>query len=249
MYGEGLARTTTEAAMRALIISLLVVGTTLGACSRGTVPAPLADGGTTTTYAAEPAVSRSTADTVVATAGGAAETWREVTIPAGTLLPIVLDTSVGSDTSTVEDPVQAHIPRAVTIHGRRVLLQGSRVSGVVTNATRSGRVKGLAHVAIRFDTLVPEGVDQRYSIRTAAVGRTAQATKKKDALEIGAPAAGGALVGALLGGKKGALIGTAVGGGAGTAVVLSTRGKEIRLARGAALKLRLTEPVTIRVRS
>jgi hypothetical protein len=95
---------------------------------------------------------------------------------------------------------------------------------------------------------MPEGVDQRYRIQTAAVGRTAPSTKKKDALEIAAPAAGGALVGALVGGTKGALIGTAVGGGAGTAVVLSTRGKEIHLGRGAALTLRLTEPVTIRVK-
>jgi hypothetical protein len=31
--------------------------------------------------------------------------------------------------------------------------------------------------------------------------------KKKDAIEIGAPAAGGAAIGALIGGKKGALIG------------------------------------------
>ena len=64
------------------------------------------------------------------------------------------------------------------------------------------------------------------------MARTAAATKKKDAVEIGAPAAGGAIIGALVGGKKGALIGTAIGGGAGTAVVLSTRGKEVRLPKG-----------------
>ncbi len=126
--------------------------------------------------------------------------------------------------------------------------QGSRVSGVVTDATRSGRVKGLAHLALRFDTLAPRGDDERYQIHTAAVGRTAQSTKKKDATEIGVPAAGGALIGALLGGKKGALIGGAAGGGAGTAVVLSTRGKEVSLPKGAALTLRLSEPVTVRVR-
>ena len=104
-----------------------------------------------------------------------------------------------------------------------------------------------AHVAMRFNTLTPSG-GQRYNIRTAAVGRTAEDTKGKDAAEIAAPAAGGAIIGALLGGKKGALIGTAVGGGAGAAVVLSTRGKEVHLGRGAALTLRLTAPVTIRVR-
>jgi hypothetical protein len=67
-------------------------------------------------------------------------------------------------------------------------------------------------------------------------------------MKIGAPAAGGAIIGGIVGGKKGALIGTAAGGGAGTAVVLSTRGKEVRLSRGAVLKLRLSEPLTVRVR-
>lgn len=180
-----------------------------------------------------------------------ASEWREITIPAGTRLRIVLETAVGSDISRVEQPVQARIVRAVSLHGETVLLEGSRVSGVVTDATRSGKVKGRARVAVRFDTLVPKGpnaADERYKIRTASVGRSAQATKRKDALEIGAPAAGGALIGALLGGKKGALVGTAVGGGAGAAVVLSTRGKEVRLARGAALTLQLTEPVMIRVK-
>jgi hypothetical protein len=172
---------------------------------------------------------------------------REVTLPAGTELPIVLDTPVGSDTSRVEQPVHAHLSRPVMIKGQTVVPEGSGVSGVVADATRSGKVKGRAHVAMRFDTLTLR--DERYRIQTTAVGRTAPATKKKDALEIGGGAAGGALIGALVGGGKGAAIGTAAGAGAGTAVVLSTRGKEVHLLKGAALRLRLTEPVTVRIRS
>ena len=199
-------------------------------------------------------VAAATADTLDASARAAAveptaaAIDREVTIPAGTIMSIVLDTGVGSDISRVEQPVNAHLSRPLVVGGATVLASGSRVSGVVTDARRSGKVKGLAHVAVRFDTLMPQGADQRYRIRTAAIGRTAPATKKKDALEIGAPAAGGALVGAIVGGKKGAAIGAAAGGGAGTAVVLSTRGKEIHIPRGSVLRLRLTEPVRVQVR-
>jgi len=174
--------------------------------------------------------------------------WHDVTLPAGTVLPVVLDTTVGSDISRIEQPVRGHLARGVVIGGRTVVGGGSAVSGVVTDAKRSGRVKGLAHVAMRFDTLTPSGADERYRIRTASIGRTAPATKKKDALEIGAPAAGGAVIGALVGGKKGAAIGAAAGGGGGTAVVLATRGKEVRLARGSRVSLRLTEPLTLKVR-
>jgi hypothetical protein len=172
---------------------------------------------------------------------------RDVTIPAGTTLQVMMDTTVGSDISRPEQPVRAHLARTLTVGGATVLDMGTVVSGVVTDATRSARVKGRAHVAVRFDTLVPQGGSDHYKIESAAIGRTAPGTKEKDALEIGVPAAAGAIIGGLTGGGKGAAIGTAVGGGAGTAVVLSTRGKEIHLQRGALVELRLTSPVTVRV--
>ena len=228
--------------MRLLIVGILSVGLATGACDRGQVSAATgaADSGT----AASGAKASTTADS-------GKSSVREVTIPAGTQLPITLDTSVGSDISRIEEAVTAHLTRPLVIHGDTVLPAGSRVAGVVTDATRSGRVKGRAHVAVRFDSITPTGPgveSSRYRIETTAIGRTAASTKKKDALEIAAPAAGGALIGAIAGGKKGALIGTAVGGGAGTAVVLSTRGDEVRLPKGTALTVRLTEPLTVKVR-
>ncbi len=158
-----------------------------------------------------------------------------------------LDTPVGSDISRVEQPVTAHLTNPVNVGGETVIDAGSRVTGVVTDATRSGKVKGHAHVGVRFEALTPVGDDRRYPIETTAVGRTAPATKKNDTLKIAGGAAGGALIGALIGGGKGAVIGGASGGGAGTAVVLSTSGKEVHLPRGSALTLRLSQPVTIRI--
>jgi hypothetical protein len=174
---------------------------------------------------------------------------KEITLPAGTRLAIALDTPVASNTSRVEQAVRGHVTRNVSINGVVVVPAGSEVYGVVTDARRSGKVKGRAHVAIRFNTLVPKGSTERYRIQTGVIGRTAPATKKNDAVKIGAPAAGGAALGALIGGKKGALIGAGAGGGAGTAVVLSTRGKEVGIGRGAALALRLISSVPVRVAS
>jgi hypothetical protein len=250
--------------MRQVPIWMLAVGVAFSACDRAGATSN-ANTPAATTAAAPAATSAATPSAAPTAAAAAAETAappaadsaartapvaavHEVTLPAGTRLTVVLDSSVASDTSRVEQPVQAHISRPVVVHGQTVVASGSRVTGVVTDAKRSGKVKGLAHVGMRFDTLVPRGDDERYRIHTAAVGRTAQSTKKKDALEIGAPAAGGAIIGAIVGGKKGAAIGTAAGGGAGTAVVLSTRGKEVRLPKGSALTLRLSEPVTIRLK-
>jgi len=244
--------------MRLLTVVVLSISVLDAACgraetaaARNDLTAPPAGSASPSTAAerAEPGAGRD----AVATAGKSSAAAdprpaREVTIPAGTTLPIVLDTAIASDTSRPEQAVVAHLARPIALHGETVLPAGSRVSGVVTDAKPSGRVKGLAHVAVRFDSLTPGGGGERYEIRTASVGRTAEATKKKDALEIGAPAAGGAIIGALVGGKKGALVGGAIGGGAGTGVVLATKGKEVRLPKGSALSLKLAAPVTVRVR-
>lgn len=238
--------------MRITLFSVLVASLVAGGCNRSEPATPgnaLVSAAPPAGNAAPAAVAAGRADTarapepVTATSG-----WREITIPAGTQLAVTLDSAVGSDTSRVEEAITAHLARSIQMHGDAVLPAGSRLSGVVTDATQSAKVKGRAHVAMRFDSLTPGGGDERYAIRTASITRTAQGTRKKDAAKIGAPAAGGAIIGALLGGKKGALIGTAVGGGAGTAVVLSTRGQEVHLAKGTPLTLKLAAPVTIRVR-
>jgi hypothetical protein len=186
-------------------------------------------------------------------AGGASPApaidWREITIPAGTALPVVLDTSVGSDISRVEQPVNGHLARAVRVNGAVAIPAGSAVSGIVTSARRSGKVKGRAYVAMRFSNLTPRGDEESYRMQTRTVGRLAPATKRNDAIKIGAPAAGGAIVGGIVGGGKGAAIGATAGGGAGTAVVLNTRGKEVRLGRGATVLVRLAQPLHLRVRS
>jgi hypothetical protein len=169
-----------------------------------------------------------------------ADAARTVTIPAGTVLRVRLDQSVGSDISRLEERVGGTLVSPLIVDGRTVMPSGSAVSGIVTDATRSGKVKGRARIALRFNAL------DHYRIRTNTWARLAPATKKTDAAKIGIPAAGGAVVGALVGGKKGAAIGAAAGGGAGTAVVLTTRGKEVRLGRGAIVAVRLTEPLTLR---
>jgi hypothetical protein len=172
---------------------------------------------------------------------------RIITLPAGAQLPVVLDTPVASNTSRVEQSVAGHVSRDVVVNGVVVVPAGSEVLGAVTSARRSGRMKGRAYVGIRFMTLVPKGSAQRYRIQTAAIGRLAPGRAKGNAIKIGAPAAGGALIGALVGGKKGALIGTGVGAGAGTAVAATTRGEEVGIARGTALTVRLSSPVAVRV--
>jgi uncharacterized protein YcfJ len=63
----------------------------------------------------------------------------------------------------------------------------------------------------------------RHTTRTRVV--TTKRSGKKSALIIGGSAAGGAITGGLIGGKKGAVIGGLIGGGAGTVYDRKTRKK------------------------
>lgn len=173
--------------------------------------------------------------------------YREVTIPAGTLLPVALQSALASDTSSPEDPVRGTLRRAVRIDGVEVLPGGTALRGHVTSATRSAKVKGRGSVAFRFNQIDLPGTGARAAIRSETITTVAPATKKKDAAKIGGGAAGGAIIGGILGGGDGAAKGAAIGGAAGTGVVLATRGDEIRLGVGLPVSVRLTAPLTVRV--
>jgi hypothetical protein len=171
-------------------------------------------------------------------------TFREVRVPAGTPISLRMLSAIGSDTSHADDVVHAELTKPIVVEGMGVVPAGATLRGVVTHATPAGRVKGRASIGVRFDTLVT-GSD-RYTI-DARLARLAAASTSTDAKTIGIPAAGGAIIGAVVGGKKGAAIGAAAGAGGGTAVVLTTPGRPVIVARGAVVASQLEQPIEVRV--
>ena len=180
-------------------------------------------------------------------ASAAHATYREVTLPQGTALRLRLRSGVASDTSRVEDAVRAELRDPIVVDGATVLPAGTEIAGLVTDVERSGRIKGRARIAYRFNSLYYAG--DHYDVSTAQLSHQAEATKGEDVTKIAVGAGAGAAVGAVLGGGSGAAKGAAIGGAAGTGVVLATRGKEIRVGPGASVTTRLTAPVTILVQS
>jgi hypothetical protein len=236
-------------------ILILSVALSAAACG-GTAAAPAPDTSNPGAPAAAPAADPARPSESDAAKGDSANpnekspsrepAFRDVTIPAGTVLPVELQSSVASDTSSVEDPVGARLRKAIMIDGVEALPAGSTVRGTVTEATRSARVKGRARVGFRFHSIEPAG-RERLEIRTTVIAREAPGTKKQDAAKIGIPAGAGAVIGGIVGGGDGAAKGAAIGGAAGTGVVLSTRGKEVRFGPGADFSVKLLAPITVRV--
>ena len=172
--------------------------------------------------------------------------YREVTLPAGTTLRLDLASGIASDSSKVEDAVRATVREALVVEGQTVVPIGAQLAGVVTDVADSGRVKGRARIAYRFDSLTVG--DEQYDIATAPTSHLAPATKSEDATKIGIGAGAGAAIGAILGGGSGAAKGAVIGGAAGTGAVLATKGEEVRLGPGANVTTRLTAPVTVRIK-
>jgi hypothetical protein len=198
------------------------------------------------TSGAAPAAASAAARAATAGPTLAEPAYREVTLPAGTVLPVDLVTAVGSDISRVEQRVEGRLRHAVTANGINVLPAGAAISGHITSAERPGRVKGRGQVAFRFTQLDTPG-EGTSRISTATISRIAPATKNQDAAKIGVPAAAGAIIGGIAGGGDGAAKGAVIGGAAGTGYVLSTRGKEVRVGKGTDLAVKLTAPLTVRV--
>jgi hypothetical protein len=172
--------------------------------------------------------------------------YREVTIAAGTALPLEMTSTISSGSAEVEAPVSAKLRNAITVDGETAIPAGTVLRGNVTDVERSGRVSGRAHLSFAFNEANIRG--DREDLKTNPLTFEAEATKGEDATKVGAGAVGGAILGGILGGKKGAAKGAIAGGAAGTGVVLATKGKEVSVNEGTDVTATLAQPLTLRVR-
>ena len=150
--------------------------------------------------------------------------------------------TLASNNSKVEDPVRGTLARPIVVSGTTAVPSGAELSGSVMDVNQSGRVKGKASIAFRFDRFVVRG--ETYRIQTARVTREAEQNKGDDLKKGGIGAGLGAIVGGVVGGGKGAAIGAVAGG---TGGVLATKGDEVELAPGTVVNVLLQQSVTVTV--
>ncbi len=170
-----------------------------------------------------------------------------VFIPRNTIMRVELLTNLSTDVTQRGDQFQARVlePREY---------EGAMIDGHVAQVKRPGRGHGSAELQLSFDQI--RFTDNRSAninaqvIEVITTGHTgvrdvdpeggirSKGSTTGDIAKVGAGAGIGAIIGAIAGGGRGAAIGAAIGGGAGTAGVLTSRGKEIRLASGQQLRIR-----------
>lgn len=170
----------------------------------------------------------------------------ELVIPSDAVLGLQIERAVSSEVARVEDRVDARVTRDVRVNDRVAIPAGSVVQGSVSEVERGGKVKERARLAIRFHTVVlADGT--RLPIKTDSVVREGTSPAKESAAKIGGAAAGGAILGAILGGGKGAVIGGAIGAAGGTTATMAGGRQPAVLPAGSTVSVRVQQPVSVSV--
>ena len=172
---------------------------------------------------------------------------QNLTVPGGTLIELTLNDSLGSAHSQVGDGFTARVASAVIVDGRKVIPAGSTVRGTVREVRAAKRGAGNASLTLGFTRIeLPGGYSSTIS---ASLTDRSESKKKRNAAIIGGSAAGGAVLGRVLGkDTKGAVVGSVVGGAIGTGVVLSKEGEQVDLPEGTQIAIQLDSSIKVPAR-
>jgi hypothetical protein len=177
-------------------------------------------------------------------------------VPAGTALMVRLDTTLATFSNRVGDPFQAKLTQPVVVNGATLIPVGATVEGRVTKISEPRRISGKPTIGILPEAIIlPTG--ERYfldatltdtNIAGSDVSSEGQfkgtGHDRRDQLEVGGGAAGGMLIGGLIGAGPGVLIGGAIGAGSTTAHWLAKH-RSATLPAGTQLTLELNRPLTM----
>jgi hypothetical protein len=170
----------------------------------------------------------------------------ELTVPSDAVLGLQIERTVSSEVARVEDRVDARVTRDVRVGDRVAIPAGSVVQGSVMEVERGGKIRERAKLGVRFHTVVlADGT--RLNIKTDSVVREGTSPTNESAAKIGGAAAGGAILGAILGGGKGAVLGGAIGAAGGTAATMAGKANPAVLPAGSTVSVRMQQPVTVTV--
>ncbi|MDE3155779.1 MAG: hypothetical protein KGN76_11790 [Acidobacteriota bacterium] len=165
-------------------------------------------------------------------------------ISADSVIGLVIDTPLSSETARVEDEVDAHVSRDVKVGDKVAIPAGTPVRGVVVEVDQGGKFHERARLGIAFDTIrMADG--SVLPIHTDTIFRDGEAPGDAASRKIGASAVAGTILGAIFGGARGALIGGATGAAGGTALVEAGGHRPATFPAGATVTVRLRKAVTV----
>ena len=163
-------------------------------------------------------------------------------VPTGTVLMVGFQESLSSATSKAGDRFTAKVMEPVRLNGRVAIPSGSIIAGRVLSAKPGARLgNARAQLNLEFTSLRVAG--GRESPISASFHEQGASQTRRDGVTIGAAAAGGAVLGRVLGNdSKDTVLGALVGGAIGTGIAARTRGQEVTLPEGVTVEIQLDSP-------
>ncbi len=167
-----------------------------------------------------------------------------VTLPVGTVVAIRIGETLSTDHNYTGDTFRATLMSPIIMDGFIIADRGSKVLGKIVNAQSAGHLSNAAGLTLAV-TEINTTDGQRVRIETNVYELHGPSSTGQEMAKVAGGAALGAIIGGAAGGGKGAAIGAGLGGAAGTGAVLLTRGKPAVIQSETPLTFRLANPVTI----
>lgn len=180
----------------------------------------------------------------------------QITVAAGTHIPLTLRNGVDTKHSREGDRVYLETAFPITVDGHIVIPPGSSVNATITTSKAAGVVKGKGELFLRFDSLtLPNGVTRDFRSRLVSADNSAKGkvdpkegtvTGERDKSDAGRTTAEGGAIGAGVGTLagagvgsplKGAGVGAAAGAAAGLASVLIKHRPDATLPAGSTVEM------------
>ena len=170
---------------------------------------------------------------------------KEVTLPAGTRIPVRISEMLSSKDAQPQDVFHASLASDVGTQGVIALRQGAAILGRVIDARDATHFKGSSLLSLELTEIMANG--KKISLVTAPYVQAGQGRGKNTAEKAGGGAVLGAIIGAIAGGGKGAAIGTLAGGAAGAGVNAVTKGEQVEIPAETLISFQLQSPLTLTV--
>ncbi len=171
--------------------------------------------------------------------------FRNVTVPSGTVLPVRVTQTLDSATSQIGDSFSGVLASDVVVDGAIVLARGAAVTGRVSDVQGAAHYKGNSLLSVQLTGINRHG--ERLTVTSAPYTLQGKGRGKNTAEKVGGGAALGAILGGIFGGGKGAAIGAAAGGGVGAGANTVTKGEQVQIPSESIVRFQLSSPVPLRV--
>ncbi|MHB1699720.1 MAG: BON domain-containing protein [Acidobacteriaceae bacterium] len=170
---------------------------------------------------------------------------RNVTIPAGTILPVRLTDALDSATTQPGTAFHGSLASDLVVNGMVAIPQGASIVGKVDDVKDATHFKGSASITAEVNYIRTNG--QSIAVSTDPYVQEGKGRGKNTLEKTGAGAAIGAILGGIFGGGKGAAVGAAAGGGVGAGSNAITKGEQVVIPSETILHFRLTSPVLVTI--